>query len=125
MALDIDRQLGILVCRHARLLDQMHMHDALLAIAFNKESELQMVCAPFVCLLCATDEAILGIAAERVLAVRCNLGAFAKQFLAPWVLPYLLGGFVEVGGFRIGAEDVAEEEICYAALCMSVWVLRQ
>lgn len=40
MALDIDHQLSILVCRHARLLDQMHMDDALLAIALNKESEL-------------------------------------------------------------------------------------
>lgn len=40
MALDIDRQLRVLVRSHARLLDQMHMDDALLAIALNKESEL-------------------------------------------------------------------------------------
>jgi hypothetical protein len=125
MPLNIDRQLRVFVRCHAWFLDQMHMHDTLLAVALNEESELQMVCAPLVRLLCAADEAILGIAAERVLAVRCNLGPFAKQFLAPWVLPYLLCGFVEVGGFRIGAEDVAEEEICYASLCMSVWVLRQ
>ena len=125
MTLDIDRQLGVLVGCHARLLDQVHMHDALLAIALDKEPELQMVGAPLVRLFCATDKAILCISTERTLAVRCDLGAFTEQFLASWVSPYLLGSFVEVGGFRVGTEDVAEEEVCYATLCMSVRVLRQ
>lgn len=125
MSLDIDRQLGVFIRCHARLLDQMHVHHALLAIALDKESELQMVRAPFIRLLCATDEAILRIATESVLAICCDLRAFAEQFLASWVLPYLFGGFIEVGGFRVGTEDVAEEKVCYAALCKSVSVLRE
>ena len=120
MSLDIDRQFRILVRCHARLLDQMHVHYALLAIALDKEPELQMLCAPLVRLFRAAYEAILRITTERTLAVRCDLGALAQQFLAPRVLPHLFGGFVEVGGFGVGTEDVAEEEVCYAALCTSV-----
>lgn len=64
MPLDIDRQLRILVGCHARLLDQMHVHDALLAIALDKEPELQMVCAPLIRLFCAAYKAVLRVSTE-------------------------------------------------------------
>lgn len=94
----------------------MDMHNALLAIALDKESKLQVLCAPLVCLFRAGYEAVLRIATPRALAECCDMRASTEQLLAPRVLPYLLGGFVEVGRFGVGAEDVAEEEVCYAAL---------
>ena len=83
MALDIDCQLGILVSRHARLLDQMNMHDALLpSISFDEEAELQMLGAPLVRLLGAGKEAIPGMSRPAVLAVRSDLRRVAEQLLA-------------------------------------------
>lgn len=36
--------------------------------------------------------------------------------MAARVLPYQVGGAVEVCGFGVGAEDVAEEKVCDSAL---------
>ena len=117
MALDIDRQLSILVSRHARLLDQMDIDNTLLpSISFHEEAELQVLGAPLVRLFGAGEEAIPGLSRPAVLAVRGDLGGVAEQLLASRVGADFLGGFVEVGGFGVGAEDVAEEEVCHAAL---------
>lgn len=78
--------------------------------------------APFVRLFCATDEAVLCVPRPRALAKGGDLGALAEQFLAPGVVADQIGSMVEVGGFGIGTENVAEEEVCHAALGASASV---
>jgi hypothetical protein len=117
MTLNIDRQLRILIIRHAGLLNQMNIDNPLLArIPFHEEAKLEMLGAPLVRLFCAGKEAVPGLPRPAVLAVRGDLGRLAEEFLAARVGADFLRGFVEVGGFGVGAEDVAEEEVCYAAL---------
>lgn len=98
----------------------MRIHHALAQRPFDVESEAQVGGAPLVCLFCAADVAIAGPARPRCFAECCNLGAIAEQLLAPGILPYHVCGVVEVCGFGVGAEDVAEEEVRHAALDVSV-----
>lgn len=126
MALDIHSQLCILEGIHTRLLEQMCVHHTLSAIlAFNIKPKAQMLCAPLVCLLGAANVSIPRPSRPGCFAERCNLGPVAEQFLAARVLPYHVGGVIEVCGFRVWGEDVAEEEVGDTTLLVLVQGLRK
>lgn len=123
--LDVHCEFRILECVHTWLLQQVRIHHALAQGSFNVKSESQVLCAPFVRLFGAADVAIPCPARPRCFTECCDLGALAEKLLASWILPYHVRGVVEVCGFRVGREDIAEEEVCHTTLGMLVWCLCQ